>query len=293
MSDGLLSISDMDAASPTNALYGRLRWSHTSHPTECFARARCEWTHYWLGANRCSLRCRYHLKFDDSDTPDASFQSYVPYAAFPMNVQGLDQSQTLPISKQAPVVPTGFIHGDQGTLIAVYNQDALEQYMSSARSGVSSSQPRNGATWQQPTPPPPLSFVAQSALPASSSSQAFTGTGMGWVNGPLPQGPPLPPCHPVNAVPDPPMAYHQLTGVRGSSCDSAGGQPSSVLLRRNQRRDQQDIHNGGRTDHSRAASNRYPRTNGGNADQTVHAVQINSPHLTPLLSDWNQWTTDH
>ena len=214
-----------------------------------------------------------------------------------MNIQGLDQSQTLPISKQAPLAPTGFIHGDQGTLIAVYNQDALEQYMSSARSGVSSSQPQNGATWQRPTPPT-SSFVSQSAMPASLPSQAFsatqTGASMGWVNGSFPQGLPPPPCHPGNAVvPDPPISYHQLTGVLGSPCDSAGGQPSPVLLRRNQRRDQQDIYNGGRTDHSRAASDRYPRTNGGNTDQTVHAVQINPPQLAPPLSDWNQWTTDH
>lgn len=62
---------------------------------------------------------------------------------------------------QAPLIPTGFIHGDQGILVPVYPPDALDQYMTGAQVEQASTsadtppslpaQPPN--TWR-PYPPP-------------------------------------------------------------------------------------------------------------------------------------------
>ena len=50
---------------------------------------------------------------------------------------------------QAPLAPSGFIQNDQGTLIAVYSPDALDQYMSGQGNGSSGSS--NSSTSMQST----------------------------------------------------------------------------------------------------------------------------------------------
>lgn len=64
-----------------------------------------------------------------------------------MREQG--QGQT-PGATQAPLLPTGFIHGDQGILVPVYPPDALNQYMSGAQDGQTST------SALADTPPPSL-----------------------------------------------------------------------------------------------------------------------------------------
>ncbi|KAG2155623.1 hypothetical protein DEU56DRAFT_847357 [Suillus clintonianus] len=61
------------------------------------------------------------------------YAPFIPYpypATTPVREQG--QGQT-PVAAQAPLIPTGFIHGDQGILVPVYPPDALDQYMSGAQ----------------------------------------------------------------------------------------------------------------------------------------------------------------
>ena len=71
-----------------------------------------------------------------SNCIDLYFVSYHPYPArTPVREQG--QGQT-PGATQVPLLPTGFIHGDQSILVPVYPPDALNQYMSGAQDGQTS-----------------------------------------------------------------------------------------------------------------------------------------------------------
>ncbi|KAL0071781.1 hypothetical protein AAF712_000703 [Marasmius tenuissimus] len=66
---------------------------------------------------------------------------------------------------QPPVAPSGFLQGEQGTLIAVYRQDALDHYMHQSVSGnPPPSQSHIPHVWPQ-YPPPPYPVVASSQAP--------------------------------------------------------------------------------------------------------------------------------
>jgi hypothetical protein len=73
---------------------------------------------------------------------------------------GLASNPTI-LHTQAPLIPTGFIHGDQGMLVPVYPPDALNQYMAGnqdqgqapTNSGSTERQPP--VAWR-PYPPPPI-----------------------------------------------------------------------------------------------------------------------------------------
>ncbi|KDR85423.1 hypothetical protein GALMADRAFT_234290 [Galerina marginata CBS 339.88] len=60
------------------------------------------------------------------------YTSYIPYPAAASRTQTVEQGQAPQphMAPQAPVVPTGFIQNEQGTLIAVYQPDVLDQYLS-------------------------------------------------------------------------------------------------------------------------------------------------------------------
>ncbi|KAG1787207.1 uncharacterized protein HD556DRAFT_1530623 [Suillus plorans] len=78
---------------------------------------------------------------------------FIPYpypARTPVREQG--QGQT-PVATQAPLIPTGFIHGYQGILVPVYPPDALNQYMSGAQ-GEQASTSTETALASLPVQPP-------------------------------------------------------------------------------------------------------------------------------------------
>ncbi|KAJ3511484.1 hypothetical protein NLJ89_g4071 [Agrocybe chaxingu] len=57
------------------------------------------------------------------------YGSYVPYAVVSPRPQMAEQGLVPPMATQAPLMPTGFIQNEQGTLIPVYQPEALDQYM--------------------------------------------------------------------------------------------------------------------------------------------------------------------
>lgn len=73
---------------------------------------------------------------------------------------GVANNPTL-LHSQAPLVPTGFIQGDQGMLVPVYPPDALNQYMAGnqeqgqAPTNPGSAEGQPPVTWR-PYPPPPI-----------------------------------------------------------------------------------------------------------------------------------------
>ncbi|KAG7098997.1 hypothetical protein E1B28_000883 [Marasmius oreades] len=94
------------------------------------------------------------------------YSHYVPYPA-PYHLRPphtAEQSTPPPpppphAQSQPPVVPSGFIQGEQGTLIAVYRQDALDNYMHQSANGniapPQSQPPRIWSQYPQPSPYPP------------------------------------------------------------------------------------------------------------------------------------------
>ncbi|KAF8973637.1 hypothetical protein BDZ97DRAFT_1912112 [Flammula alnicola] len=57
------------------------------------------------------------------------YASYIPYPTVLPRPAVVDQGQPPQMTTQAPLIPTGFIQNEQGTLVAVYQPEALDQYM--------------------------------------------------------------------------------------------------------------------------------------------------------------------
>ncbi|EIW87067.1 hypothetical protein CONPUDRAFT_141340 [Coniophora puteana RWD-64-598 SS2] len=71
--------------------------------------------------------------FQASMAPPGTNGLYFPIAPYPGHATAIAQGQTtlpLGVQSQAPIMPTGFIQGDQGILVPVYPPEALNQYMS-------------------------------------------------------------------------------------------------------------------------------------------------------------------
>ncbi|KAK1228674.1 hypothetical protein PQX77_008327 [Marasmius sp. AFHP31] len=101
---------------------------------------------------------------------------------------------------QPPVAPSGFLQGEQGTLIAVYRQDALDHYMHQSASGnPPPSQSHIPHVWPQ-YPPPPYPVLASGQAPPRTApisgfqppKQVSGSVGPPWVAGGarLPRAPP-------------------------------------------------------------------------------------------------------
>ncbi|KAG9314018.1 hypothetical protein JVU11DRAFT_4796 [Chiua virens] len=93
-----------------------------------------------------------------------AYPAFMPYAPLlgpspDSGHQGVANNPTL-IHAQAPLIPTGFIQGDQGMLVPVYPPDALNQYMTgnqdqsqpSTNSGIAEGQ--SSVAWRTCPPPP-------------------------------------------------------------------------------------------------------------------------------------------
>jgi len=69
----------------------------------------------------------------------------------------MEQGQPQHLAAKAPLIPTGFIQNEQGTLIAVYQPEALDQYLAGSRSvpATAGHQPHQGLSrWGNTTPYP-------------------------------------------------------------------------------------------------------------------------------------------
>ncbi|KAJ7246307.1 hypothetical protein B0H12DRAFT_1235586 [Mycena haematopus] len=122
--------------------------------------------------------------------PVGMYGGYISYSAYP-RPPNVDPASP---RGQAPLQPTGFIQNEQGTLIPVYQPEALDQYMASnqAAPGTSSApQPQTGSpVWQQ-FPPPAHTFPnaihpMMGIPPRAFPPQPQPSVKNGWVPGQLP-----------------------------------------------------------------------------------------------------------
>ncbi|KIL00985.1 hypothetical protein PAXRUDRAFT_7769 [Paxillus rubicundulus Ve08.2h10] len=170
--------------------------------------------------------------------PCGSFPAFTPYPALPLGHPGPEPipsgpghmaATNNPVNPhmQAPVIPTGFIQGDQGMLVPIYPPDVLNQYMT----GNPDQQAQvltnpSGSTEGQPTVawhpyPPPVNQQAvffhpyiNSPLPPPVSHQMGN---HGWIPG-----------HGWLGAP-PQLGHTQGVPGRRFSSSSAGG-PATVMM---------------------------------------------------------------
>ncbi|KAG2356265.1 hypothetical protein BDR07DRAFT_1423850 [Suillus spraguei] len=223
------------------------------------------------------------------------YAPFVPYpypARTPVREQGQGQAS---VATQAPLIPTGFIHGDQGILVPVYPPDALNQYMSGVQGEQASTsteatpaslpvQPPNN--WRPYAPPP---FAP--GIPVSSGIQQST-PGPFPIMGPhgwMPNHAPFGINHHVQAPSNIPL------GSGGAPMQPMFEQRNTnVPPRRQHRRDHQsNFKNGGR-----GHPGRYPRGSFASNAPVMNVHHTLGPdHFTGPQRDmqsgpeWNHWCT--
>ncbi|KAF7339286.1 RNA binding protein [Mycena sanguinolenta] len=225
--------------------------------------------------------------------PVGMYGGYIAYPAYPRppNVEPSSPRG------QAPLQPTGFIQNEQGTLIPVYQPEALDQYMASNQAAPGTSpgpQPQNGsAAWQQFPPPahpfpntihpmigiPPRAFPPQ-AQPSAKSS--------GWIPGQYP-----PPPHAAG----PGNVPIQPANLRGGYQEGGQGMIPNGRRPPGGRRDQHpSAPHTNRSNPTRAVpNNRYPRGGmhqlGYSPRESVQQLQPlpRQAQFNPAPADWHQW----
>ena len=204
---------------------------------------------------------------------------------------------------QAPLIPTGFIQGDQGMLVPVYPPDALNQYMAGSQdqghaptnSGSAEGQPP--VTWR-PYPPPPI--CPQTVIFHS------------YINPPLTAPPPHHhlgahawiPGHALHGVTPQLGNPHGVPGRRISSTP-AGGPTSNPMAssferglvppRRQYRRDNHAQHHKSNNNFARGTAGRFGKAPSdaqrSPSDTPVSVPQIPIPE-TSIDASWEHWNTD-
>jgi len=213
---------------------------------------------------------------------------------------GLTNNPTL-LHTQAPLIPTGFIQGDQGILVPVYPPDALNQYMTGnqdqgqgpTNSGSTEGQPP--VTWR-PYPPPPICpqtviFHSYINPPPTAPLPHHLGA-HAWIPG-----------HAWHGVTPQLGNPHGLSGRRISS--SPAGGPTSIPIgsnfergsvppRRQYRRDNHSQHH--KNNFTRGTVGRFgkvpfdaPRSP--SDIQPAPVPQIAIPD-TSMDANWQRWNTD-
>lgn len=175
------------------------------------------------------------------------------------------------LATQAPLIPTGFIQNEQGTLIAVYQPEALDQYLAGSEASAAPRHPHAGLpSWGNPTPYPYNIGGADSANnPYSISNQSrFKNPGI--------------PAAPSQQFSD----YHQSpTPLRGTGA-SPFNTPPPLYRRQGSRRETQQNYNSVRHHNHPRTFNGRPSRGGG----PIH----NSSHTQPTApeqpaGEWNRW----
>jgi hypothetical protein len=213
-----------------------------------------------------------------------------------MKVPSIDQSQGQQTGSLAPLLPAGFIHGEQGTLMPVYHPEALEQYMSTTRPESSSFQHSQPSSYPSQGPLYPMTTLSTQGLQANQGS-VQSGINLGWVPGPPPSVFSALSYQQSDSTTVPFASIRQPTPAasRGGYSGKSGGQSNLPSTRRPQRRDHQQSFNANRNSHNRALPNRYSRGGGmlhsPNAGQAVRQPLATPPQFPSLAGDWNQWGT--
>lgn len=206
-------------------------------------------------------------------------KSYIPYPMHPPRAQGTDQAPQR-VSGQAPLIPTGFIQNDQGTLIAMYQPEALDQYMAGAGVAYPGGPPRlqnsNGPPWPHYTYP----YPPRHPIPAPPSQHAATNSG--WN-------------HPSQSQPL--QAAGQITQNSNSQHANPGGgtvernaNPSQSITthRRQGRRDSQLMVNTSRNN-PRGLVGRHSRVNVQPSPLNFQGTGSQMIRSSGGSAEWNQW----
>lgn len=216
----------------------------------------------------------------------------------PSRAPTVDQGQQT--NSQAPLAPTGFIQNEQGTLIAVYQPEALDQYMSGAQVGPPSlpqHQVPSTSTWSQFPVSQPLSYTPtpQTIGLPTRSFPVQTPPGMGWVPNPVSLG--YVPSLQTPQASQTPSMQNPTHGFRGGFSETNGPPHAAPLRRQAGRRDQQGTINAGRNSNQARFGNHHTRGNpSAPAYRTRENVQqsfARPPQFTPNPSsaEWNQWAS--
>lgn len=219
-----------------------------------------------------------------------------------------------PASQQPPVVPTGFIQNEAGTLIAVYHPEAIDQYMSGGPGGpvhpsiaLQSSAQTVPPAWTQYPPPPVYNAPGQGTQRLNLPPRHFP---------PPPQPQPrlnagwFPTSHSaVGLAPPPPRGHAGITSstslqlpgpsyFRGQQDGPAQGNSSAPYRPQQGRRDNQNGNkfNPNRNNNSRQHFGRRGRgsTNPPAYGESHHHAVCsppfaNSTSTSGIPGDWNQW----
>ncbi|KAG1774068.1 hypothetical protein EV702DRAFT_558139 [Suillus placidus] len=221
------------------------------------------------------------------------YAPFIPYpypARTPVREQGQGQAA---VATQAPLIPTGFIHGDQGILVPVYPPDALNQYMSDAQGEqVSASAEAAPASLPAQPPnnwrpyPPPAFAPGIPVLPGIQQPNPGPFPMMG-PHGWMPNHPSFGINHHVQAPPNVSL------GSGGAPMQPMFEQRNiNVPPRRQHRREHQsNFKNGGR-----GHPGRYPRGSFASNAPMMNAHPAPGPdHFTSSQRDvqsgpeWNHW----
>ncbi|KAG2062337.1 hypothetical protein BDR06DRAFT_966134 [Suillus hirtellus] len=219
------------------------------------------------------------------------YAPFIPYpypARTPVREQG--QGQT-PVATQAPLIPTGFIHGDQGILVPVYPPDALNQYMSGAQGEQASTSTETTLASLPVQPPnnwkpyPPPGFAPGMSVPPGIQH---------------PNSGPFPMMTPHGWMPNHASFSINQHMQAPSNFSGAPMQPVfeqrniNVPPRRQHRRDHQsNFKNGGR-----GHPGRYPRGSFASNAPMMHVRPTpgpdhftNSQRVVQSGPEWNHWGT--
>ncbi|KAF5385322.1 hypothetical protein D9615_001326 [Tricholomella constricta] len=226
--------------------------------------------------------------------PMGMYGSYIPYQTQAVRTPTIETPPSQQLNNRAPLAPTGFIQNEQGTLIAVYQPEALDQYMAGAHVTPQALPQPQVQSWSQfpqspaypfPAPPPTVAMPSRPTLPSA--------TNMAWVQSqgfaPQQQLPTTPHVTQNPHLPGTPGAFrggYSDTGGQGTS-------PQAPFRRQAARRDQNNSqNNSGRNNQSRSFPNRNTRGNmnsgGYHGHGDTHANSRNNP-FSPNSNEWNQW----
>ncbi|KAF9481659.1 hypothetical protein BDN70DRAFT_510802 [Pholiota conissans] len=187
------------------------------------------------------------------------------------------------MSNQAPLIPTGFIQNEQGTLIPVYQPEALDQYMAGSAAATSTPVTTN----QHPNAGPPR-WSSVSPYPHDLG------------NGPLNTFTPPNQGHsrPRNAGFSPSTSHH-LSDFQQASASTAtlhGGDisfnsPTPLYRRPGQRREGQQTPSSVRHHHGhpRSYSGRLARGHMYNSGQYQSSDLGHPPPPALPINNWNKW----
>jgi hypothetical protein len=183
------------------------------------------------------------------------------------------------MSTQAPLIPTGFIQNEQGTLIPVYQPEALDQYMAGSGAGTSTSLtshlPNTGPPrWGNASPYPyDLSNIQSTTFPPPNQG----------VNRQKNAG-----FSPATSQHFPDFQPSSAT-LHHNGNDVSFNNPTPLYRRQGQRRESHQSHTVRHHSHPRSYNGRLARGHVYNSGQNQPSDLGHPPAPVLPINNWNRW----